>query len=95
MLTLGRSWLLPALMVIMVMALPMSSLMAQDDAGGEVPDATAVEGEDAPDATSTDDAPAEEAAPAEEESAGPDATALLLRVDNLWIMIAGMLVFIM
>ena len=35
MLTLGRSWLLPALMVIMVMAFPMSSLMAQDEAGGE------------------------------------------------------------
>jgi Amt family ammonium transporter len=73
----------------------MTSLFAQDEAGGEAPDSTAVEGDAAPDATSTDDAPAEEAAPAEEESAGPDATALLLRVDNLWIMIAGMLVFVM
>jgi Amt family ammonium transporter len=93
--TLVRNWLLPVLMAVMVMALPMTSLFAQDEAGGEAPDSTAVEGDAAPDATSTDDAPAEEAAPAEEESAGPDATALLLRVDNLWIMIAGMLVFVM
>jgi Amt family ammonium transporter len=91
MLTLGRSWLLPALMVFMVMAFPMSSLMAQDEAGGEAPDATAVEGEDAaPDVTSTDEAPVEEA----EEQTAADATAQFM-VNNLWIMLAGMLVFIM
>jgi ammonium transporter, Amt family len=86
MLTLGRSWLLPALMVVMVMAFPMSSLMAQNEAGGEAPDATAVEGEDAaPDATSTDDAPAVEVVAFTAE----------FLVNNLWIMLAGMLVFIM
>jgi Amt family ammonium transporter len=59
-------------------------------AAKEVTD-TAVEGEDAaPDATSTDEAPVEEA----EEQTAADATAQFM-VNNLWIMLAGMLVFIM
>jgi ammonium transporter, Amt family len=88
--TLGRNWLLPALMVIMVMVFPMSSLMAQDEAGSEAPDATAVEDDAAPDATSTDEAPSEEA----EEPPAADAVAQFM-INNLWIMLAGMLVFIM
>lgn len=88
--TLVRNWLLPALLMVTVIAVPFSSLVAQDDGGGE---STSVETPAEPEA-GEEEAPSEEA-PAEEADAGPDATALLLRVDNLWIMIAGMLVFIM
>lgn len=88
--TLVRNWLLPALLMVTVIAVPFGSLVAQDDAGGE---STSVE----VDGTSTDEAPTEggmeEEAPEEEESAA-DATAQFM-VNNLWIMIAGMLVFIM
>lgn len=81
--------------MVTVIAVPFGSLVAQDDAGGE---STSVETPAEPEA-GEEEAPEQEApteaAPAEEADAGPDATALLLRVDNLWIMIAGMLVFIM
>jgi Amt family ammonium transporter len=90
--TLVRNWLLPALLMVTVMAVPMTSLVAQDDAGGE---SAAVVTDDG----TADEAPAEEAAPTEEEESAPvtseSLAAIEFLVHNLWIMLAGMLVFIM
>jgi Amt family ammonium transporter len=96
--TLVRNWLLPAILVLTVMAVPFSSLVAQDDAGGEAAVAAASEAETAPDSPTTDEEPAdagvtEEAAPIDAPPAA-DAIAQFM-VNNLWIMLAGMLVFIM
>ncbi|MDA0285008.1 MAG: hypothetical protein O3B86_16795, partial [Planctomycetota bacterium] len=98
MLTLGRSWLFPALMAVVVMAIPMTSLIAQDEAGGEASVAAASEPETeaAPDATSTDEPPTDAGSTDAEAPASVDALeAATFLVNNLWIMLAGMLVFIM
>lgn len=84
--TLVRNWLLPALLMVTVLAAPTTGLFAQDDSG----DATA-----APTEPSSDAEPAEAVEPAEVSEVAVVAYDTEFLVHNLWIMLAGMLVFIM
>ena len=88
--TLVRSWLLPALLMVTVMAAPMTTVFAQDEAGGDTP-AAAADSEASPDTEATPDESTEGATTP--VSVVEYDTAFL--VHNLWIMLAGMLVFIM
>jgi ammonium transporter, Amt family len=96
--TLVRNWLLPAILMVTVMAVPMTSLVAQDGAGGDAsavvdPDAVSTDG-----AVESEDGDSEESASTEEATAPVTAESLAaveFLVHNLWIMLAGMLVFIM
>jgi ammonium transporter, Amt family len=85
-----RVWLFAAMMTMTVTALPFSSAFAQDNDGAEPP-VGAAEGEAA--TAEGDPAPADDmAAPADPDAVVYDHDYL---THNLWIMIAGMLVFIM
>lgn len=85
--TLVRNWLLPALMMVAVLSVSTMPLIAQDDGGGSS-------------AASEPQPSAVESSVAESEPSTPSAVAVVeystdFLVNNLWIMLAGMLVFIM
>jgi Amt family ammonium transporter len=103
-------WLLPVLLLLTVTGLVISPAMAQDEVADDPPAAADAEPADEPDAAPVgedpvadpDVAPDAEEPAAEEEPAAvnpmdliPIGQANQFTVNNLWIMIAGMLVFIM